>query len=369
MPANLVSVLQYGVLGLCAYMIWHVGKTISAEQKRSGQPRPGILTAAYVFMCFCVVMGGLNAFVQLQEKAILSQSKASALDEGKNNDIIFQLRGVIIGHEKKLGEQAQAFDTKLKDASIEIAQYKQKIDQLTERTLVSERALSDGQQILARVQREYRELDAKATAWKDDRAAMAAELARANETVARRNLVISTIAAKFEPLWKASKANADTETTLVVISGIVTGVGGDLKAFKRQEGANIDMPPFEVAEKEAPVVTAVASLGYSVEHVATVGGTYVDKLTGATLSIHDMSWSLSGTRLFGRVSFPDGKTESIFAGDPGMSWNYTWNSRKFVISVSLGDKRKTFKVNVQETTETAVPATRGESVVIRGKAN
>lgn len=69
MPTNelILNVLEYGVLGLCAVTLLLVWRILQAEQRKEGEPRGGILQAAYVFMAFSLALAVLNGYVQLQE--------------------------------------------------------------------------------------------------------------------------------------------------------------------------------------------------------------------------------------------------------------------------------------------------------------
>jgi hypothetical protein len=60
-----VKVLQYGVLGICALMLVATWRIIVNEQRRAGAPRKSILTLSGIFMLFCIMLAGINAYVQL----------------------------------------------------------------------------------------------------------------------------------------------------------------------------------------------------------------------------------------------------------------------------------------------------------------
>jgi len=62
-----LKALQYGVLGLCAIMLIATWRIIVTEQKRDGAPRKIILRFSALFMAFCVILAGVNGYVELAE--------------------------------------------------------------------------------------------------------------------------------------------------------------------------------------------------------------------------------------------------------------------------------------------------------------
>lgn len=239
MPLDLVSILQYGVLGLCAYMVWHVGKTISAEQKRLGQPRFRILRAAYVFMAFCVILSVLNAYVQLTEKHVLAESDRAV--RRQHEETVEQLNGVIKNQEKKIAEQADDFSERLKSSAANGSQNSREIDRLTY-------GVSAAEQRLAELKRENHEMATELTALKDGNDALAVELKHARERLANREMVIRSVAAKFFPLSQMEKT-ANTETSLILMSSAIVGIASDLRAFRQQKDSEDIMPTFEPVAK------------------------------------------------------------------------------------------------------------------------
>lgn len=64
-----LKALDYGVLGLCAVMLIASWRILSKEQARKESPRRGVITFTAIFMAFCVILAGVNAYVQLNEAA------------------------------------------------------------------------------------------------------------------------------------------------------------------------------------------------------------------------------------------------------------------------------------------------------------
>lgn len=63
----ILKALQFGVLGLCAVMLVLAWRIIEREQLRVGHVRRGVIILATLYMFFCVVLGGLSAWVQLRD--------------------------------------------------------------------------------------------------------------------------------------------------------------------------------------------------------------------------------------------------------------------------------------------------------------
>lgn len=64
-----LKALDYGVLGLCAVMLIASWRILSKEQARKESPRRGVMIFTAIFMAFCVILAGVNAYVQLNEAA------------------------------------------------------------------------------------------------------------------------------------------------------------------------------------------------------------------------------------------------------------------------------------------------------------
>lgn len=67
MPDFVIKSLDYGVLGMCAVMLIVTWRIIDREQSRDGSPRIGILRIAWSFMGFCLILGGLNTYIQIAQ--------------------------------------------------------------------------------------------------------------------------------------------------------------------------------------------------------------------------------------------------------------------------------------------------------------
>ncbi len=68
MGSFVLKALDYGVLGLCAVMVVVAARVIYQEQSREGSPRTALLKYVYSFMVFCLLLAGLNAYVQLSQR-------------------------------------------------------------------------------------------------------------------------------------------------------------------------------------------------------------------------------------------------------------------------------------------------------------
>jgi len=78
MSEFVIKALNYGVLGLCAVMLVAVLRVLSAEQNRTGDPRPGIIKFATLFMVFCLALAVVNGYVQLTERSSGQATKLQA---------------------------------------------------------------------------------------------------------------------------------------------------------------------------------------------------------------------------------------------------------------------------------------------------
>lgn len=92
---------------------------------------------------------------------------------------------------------------------------------------------------------------------------------------------------------------------------------------------------------------------YTAEQTLRIGSSVVDKLTGLSIGIREIS---SFNTLFGQITFPDGKSQSIF-DSVGTSWRYRWNERQFMVAVSPSGSPGTLLVTVTEITEEPEPTT------------
>jgi len=66
---DLLQYLNYGAAGFCACLSILCWRIISAEQKRSQNPRKAILQTCYVFMGFCLVLSILTTFTELRKNS------------------------------------------------------------------------------------------------------------------------------------------------------------------------------------------------------------------------------------------------------------------------------------------------------------
>ncbi len=352
MPSIVVVILQYGVLGLCLYMIWHVGQTIKAEQKRAGQPRPGILTAAYVFMAFCIGMAVVSAYVQLKEKALQAEALDRTVTELRNqrDAAAEDYKRNLAERDRRISDQSADSLRKLEAAAVELAAFRRDFGVQEQRALAAEKIVSEERRKSGGVQRELGQLKEELAASGIEKNSFISESRLQREEIAKRDGFIRNVAAKFDLF-----ATVKDDTRLVTMAAILVGIRADLNAFGELPSAAATTQ-LAKAEKDAAKLAGqakAAANSYSVEHLLTTGQTFIDKLTGATLSITDTMWTFNGTRIFGKVTRPNGSTESIF-GEPG-AWHYVWNNRIFVLSVSHTGQSGTFKVNVQEATESATP--------------
>jgi hypothetical protein len=64
---DLVQFLNYGAAGFCAILSILCWRLISAEQKRSQNPRKAILQTCYVFMGFCLVLSVLMCATEIRK--------------------------------------------------------------------------------------------------------------------------------------------------------------------------------------------------------------------------------------------------------------------------------------------------------------
>jgi hypothetical protein len=68
LPDTLLKALNYGVIGLCAIMIYLAWHLLRAEQTRSNKVRKDMLIAIYVFLAASLLTAVLVAYVQLRER-------------------------------------------------------------------------------------------------------------------------------------------------------------------------------------------------------------------------------------------------------------------------------------------------------------
>ena len=70
MTEFVIKAIGFGVIGLCGIILLLVWQLLKSEQSREGEPRKGILHAAYSFMAMSLGLALIIGFVQLQEQEL-----------------------------------------------------------------------------------------------------------------------------------------------------------------------------------------------------------------------------------------------------------------------------------------------------------
>ena len=78
---DLVQFLNYGAAGFCAILSILCWRLISAEQKRSQNPRKAILQTCYVFMGFCLVLSVLMCATEIRKNTAELKDMKSRVQE------------------------------------------------------------------------------------------------------------------------------------------------------------------------------------------------------------------------------------------------------------------------------------------------
>lgn len=78
-----VSFLNYGLIGLCGLIIFLFSQIIGREQKRKGDPRPGIMKSCWMFLVLGALVGGIGLTLEL-ERVRSNASVSVNLKESQN---------------------------------------------------------------------------------------------------------------------------------------------------------------------------------------------------------------------------------------------------------------------------------------------
>lgn len=334
---TLVRLLEYGVPGLCVVMLVLVWKTIRDEQKRS-KPRTVIFTVCGVFMAFCLSLTGANIYLQLEE---------SGKNQRRFNDRLHEM-------EAQHAKVAAEFRSELKERDSRLAEQSRELTVATRNLDTETRRATDAEADGRRLRTQLTALEASFERTNSDFTAQGKNLVETERRLESAALANRRSDATFERIRERLVAFATPETKrdasalMIDMAAALIAVGTEVASHQKASATDaMNMAAVEQTLQQA----AKRPPPHFAEKIQPIGQIFVDELTGATVTVSELAHA--GTRFMGSVSFPDGKTERIFVEEPGKSWSFEWNGRRFVIAVAHGDKKDSYKAIVRETTQTA----------------